>query len=172
MQCRERWTGVLPQDADGNGDNKMMDIDVICVGKLKEKYWREALAEYEKRLSAYCRFSVTELKESRSDDAGEEGAEILKRLEDDRYVIALEISGKELSSEKLAEKISALALEGRSRLSFVIGGSEGLSAGVLQRADYRLSFGPMTFPHQMMRIILAEQVYRSFKIIRHEKYHK
>lgn len=101
-----------------------------------------------------------------------EGVEILKRLRDNMYVITLEVKGKELSSEKLAEKIDSLAVGGRSNIAFVIGGSLGLSEEVSKRSDFRLSFSQMTFPHQMMRVILLEQVYRSFKIIRHETYHK
>lgn len=159
-----------------------MNISVICVGKLKEKYWTQAVAEYAKRLSGYCSLDIVELKEARLPDrAGPaeeqavkeaEGAEILKRLRDNMYVITLEVKGKELSSEKLAEKIDSLAVSGRSNIAFVIGGSLGLSEEVSKRSDFRLSFSQMTFPHQMMRVILLEQVYRSFKIIRHETYHK
>lgn len=159
-----------------------MNISVICVGKLKEKYWTQAVAEYAKRLSGYCSLDIVELKEARLPDrAGPaeeqavkeaEGAEILKRLQDNMYVITLEVKGKELSSEKLAEKIDSLAVGGRSNIAFVIGGSLGLSEEVSKRSDFRLSFSQMTFPHQMMRVILLEQVYRSFKIIRHETYHK
>ena len=159
-----------------------MNISVICVGKLKEKYWTQAVAEYAKRLSGYCSLDIVELKEARLPDrAGPaeeqavkeaEGAEILERLRDNMYVITLEVKGKELSSEKLAEKIDSLAVGGRSNIAFVIGGSLGLSEEVSKRSDFRLSFSQMTFPHQMMRVILLEQVYRSFKIIRHETYHK
>lgn len=159
-----------------------MNISVICVGKLKEKYWTQAVAEYAKRLSGYCSLDIVELKEARLPDrAGPaeeqavkeaEGVEILKRLRDNMYVITLEVKGKELSSEKLAEKIDSLAVGGRSNIAFVIGGSLGLSEEVSKRSDFRLSFSQMTFPHQMMRVILLEQVYRSFKIIRHETYHK
>lgn len=159
-----------------------MNISVICVGKLKEKYWTQAVAEYSKRLSGYCSLDIIELKEARlPDKAGPaeeqavkeaEGAEILKRIKDSMYVITLEVNGKELSSEKLAEKIEGLAVSGHSNIAFVIGGSLGLSEAVSKRSDFRLSFSQMTFPHQMMRVILLEQVYRSFKIIRRETYHK
>ncbi len=149
-----------------------MNIRIVCIGKLKEKYWKEAETEYAKRLGAYCSFSVDELKESRSDDIEEEGAAILDRLGKNEYVITLEIKGKSLTSEALAAKMAELALGGRSDITFVIGGSNGLSKAVSERADYRLSFSAMTFPHQMMRVILAEQIYRSFKINRNEKYHK
>ncbi|MGC2873473.1 23S rRNA (pseudouridine(1915)-N(3))-methyltransferase RlmH [Ihubacter sp. rT4E-8] len=159
-----------------------MNISVICIGKLKEKYWSQAVVEYSKRLSSYCSLQIVELKESRlPDKAGvaeelavkqAEGVEILKKIKDNMYVITLEVQGKELSSEKLAGKIEELGLSGNSNIAFVIGGSLGLSPDVSKRADFKLSFSPMTFPHQMMRVILLEQIYRSFKIIRHETYHK
>ncbi len=159
-----------------------MNISVICIGKLKEKYWVQAVAEYSKRLSGYCSLDIIELKEARlPDKAGPaeelavkeaEGAEILKKIKDNMYVITLEVRGKELSSEKLAEKIEDLGIGGHSNIAFVIGGSLGLSEAVSKRADFKLSFSQMTFPHQMMRVILLEQVYRSFKIIRRETYHK
>ena len=164
-----------------------MSIKIICIGKLKEKYWKDAEAEYLKRLGAYANVSVTELKESRSDDIDEEGESILQALgavsgkagksgaagrSPHEYVITLEIKGKALTSEGLAEKMAGLALDGKSDISFIIGGSNGLSKAVSDRADFRLSFSAMTFPHQMMRVILLEQIYRSFKINRNEKYHK
>ena len=159
-----------------------MNIQIICIGKLKEKYWTDAVAEYMKRLSRYASVEIVELKESRlPDKAGpaeeekvkaEEGREILKAIKDGTYVITLEIQGKQLSSEELSAKIDSLGLEGKSDVAFVIGGSLGLSAEVSKRADFKLSFSKMTFPHQMMRVVLLEQIYRSFKIIRHEAYHK
>ena len=159
-----------------------MNIFVICVGKLKEKYWQDAVSEYAKRLSGYCRLEIVELKEARlADKAGAaeeqavreaEGEEILRRIKDGAYVISLEIKGKPLSSEQLAGKIGQLAVDGVSSIAFVIGGSLGLSPAVSRRADLKLSFSAMTFPHQMMRVILLEQVYRSFKIIRNETNHK
>lgn len=159
-----------------------MNITIICIGKLKEKYWTQAVEEYSKRLRGYCSLEVVELKESRlPDKAGPaeelavkeaEGREILKRIKDNMYVITLEVKGKMLSSEKLAEKIEQLGLSGDSNIAFVIGGSLGLSEEVSRRADFKLSFSEMTFPHQMMRVILLEQVYRSFKIMRNETYHK
>ena len=157
-----------------------MNIQIICVGKLKEKYWRDACEEYIKRLGAYCSINVVELKESRLTGEGEkaelavkeaEGRDMLARIED-TFVIALDVRGKKLSSEGLAEKLGDLALNGKSNLSLLIGGSLGLSDEVLARADYRLSFSDMTFPHQMMRVILLEQIYRAFKINRGETYHK
>lgn len=159
-----------------------MNITVICIGKLKEKYWTAAIDEYSKRLKGYCNLDIIELKEARlPDKAGPaeelavkeaEGEEILKKVKDNQYVITLEVKGKMLSSEKLAEKIETLGIDGQSNVVFVIGGSLGLSAAVSKRANYKLSFSEMTFPHQMMRVILLEQVYRGFKIIKNEAYHK
>ena len=159
-----------------------MNIQIICVGKLKEKYWQDACAEYMKRLGRYCNIEIVELKESRRPENAspadeenvkkEEGASILKAIKDGTYVITLEILGKMLDSPQLAEKMDELALDGKSNIAFVIGGSLGLSAEVSKRSDYKLSFSKMTFPHQMMRVILLEQIYRSFKINRHETYHK
>jgi len=162
-----------------------MNIRIICIGKLKESYWRDAVDEYMKRLSAYAKMEIVELKESRSDDVNEEGERILAALgyesgdpsrtkgkRSREYVITLEIKGKAMSSEQLADKISELALQGKSDIAFVIGGSCGLSNDVSSVADMKLSFSKMTFPHQMMRVILMEQIYRSFKINRNESYHK
>ena len=159
-----------------------MNITVVCIGKLKEKYWTDAVNEYMKRLSAYCSIKIDELKEARLPDNASpaeeeavkeaEGKEILKHISKDDYVITLEIKGNAVTSEQLADKVKALGLDGRSNIVFVIGGSLGLSAAVSQRSDYKLSFSKMTFPHQMMRVILLEQVYRAFKINRNEKYHK
>ena len=149
---------------------------------MKEKYWTAAIDEYSKRLKGYCSLDIVELKEARlPDKAGPaeelavkeaEGEEILKRIKDNQYVITLEVKGKMLSSEKLAEKVESLGIDGHSNVVFVIGGSLGLSAAVSKRANFKLSFSEMTFPHQMMRVILLEQVYRAFKIIRNEAYHK
>lgn len=159
-----------------------MNVTILAVGKLKEKYWRDAVAEYSKRLKSYCSLQITEIKESplRANPSAAdeeavkiaEGADILSRIRSSDYVITLEIKGKVLSSESLAQKIEALAIDGKSSIVFVIGGSLGLSEEVSRRADFKLSFSAMTFPHQMMRVILLEQIYRSFKINRHEAYHK
>ncbi len=159
-----------------------MNITVVCIGKLKERYWTEAVQEYGKRLSKYCTLTISELKEEKAPDnasAAEEtavkeaeGRSILKQIKKEAYVIALEIQGRELTSEALSEKIESLGVSGKSDLVFVIGGSIGLSDEVLARADFRLSFSKMTFPHQMMRAVLLEQIYRSFKIMRNETYHK
>ena len=149
-----------------------MNIKIICVGKLKEKYWQDAAAEYIKRLGRFCKLSITELGESRSDSSEEESSEILSKIEKGDYVIALDVGGKRLSSEGLAEKIRSLGIDGHPNICFIIGGSNGFDDRVRSAADMRLSFSDFTFPHQLMRIILLEQIYRSFKINSGEKYHK
>lgn len=159
-----------------------MNIRIIAVGKLKEKYWRDAVGEYAKRLGAYCSLEIVEVKESplRANPSAAdeeavktaEGEDILRHISKGDYVITLEIKGRGLSSEQLADKMADLALDGKSNIAFVIGGSLGLSQEVSKRADFKLSFSAMTFPHQMMRVILLEQIYRSFKINRNETYHK
>lgn len=159
-----------------------MNVQIVCIGKLKEKYWQDGIEEYSKRLGRYCKLTINELKEARLPDKASlkdeeevkllEGRSILKSISDDSYVITLEIKGKRLTSPQLAEKIETLAVEGKSDIVFVIGGSLGLSKEVSERANFKLSFSDMTFPHQMMRLILLEQIYRSFKIIKNEAYHK
>ncbi len=159
-----------------------MNIRIIAVGKLKERYWRDAVGEYTKRLGAYCSLELVEIKESplRANPSAAdeeavktaEGEDILRHIGKGDYVITLEIKGQGLSSEQLADKMADLALDGKSSIAFVIGGSLGLSPKVSKRADFKLSFSAMTFPHQMMRVILLEQIYRSFKINRNETYHK
>lgn len=159
-----------------------MNIQIICIGKLKESYWTDAVKEYTKRISRYAAIDVLELKESLlpanaspADEEKvkiEEGKEILKAIKSGTYVITLEIKGRQLSSEELADKVESLGIEGKSNIAFVIGGSLGLSPEVSARSDFKLSFSKMTFPHQMMRVVLLEQIYRSFKIIKHETYHK
>lgn len=159
-----------------------MKIQIVCIGKLKEHYWSEAVDEYEKRLSKYCDFQVVQLKETRLPEKAslaqeksvieEEGNLILKNIKEDSYVITLEIKGKNLSSEELSQKMENLMVDGKSHVTFVIGGSLGLSEAVSKRANFKLSFSKMTFPHQMIRVILMEQIYRGFKIIKNETYHK
>ena len=159
-----------------------MKITVITVGKIKEKYLRDAIAEYAKRLSRYCKLEIVEVADEKTPDQAsetveeqirdKEGERILKYIRDDMYVITLEIGGKMLSSEELADKINMLGIQGQSSVAFVIGGSIGLGREVLKRSDYALSFSKMTFPHQLMRVILLEQVYRSYRIINGEPYHK
>lgn len=159
-----------------------MNITIVCIGKLKEKYWEAAVSEYSKRLGSYCSLQIDELKETRISDNPsqaeeeavkiEEGRSILKRIKKDSYVITLEIKGNTITSEELSSQIDRLALQGKSNIYFIIGGSLGLSKEVSDRADYKLSFSKMTFPHQMMRVILLEQIYRAFKISKNENYHK
>ena len=163
-------------------EKKGMKISVITVGKIKEKYLRDAIAEYSKRLSRYCRLEIIEVADERTlDQASEaveenirtkEGERLLKYVRDDMYVITLEIGGKMLTSEQFAEKIETLGVQGKSSIAFVIGGSIGLGREVLKRSDYALSFSKMTFPHQLMRVVLLEQVYRGYRIINGEPYHK
>ena len=159
-----------------------MNIQIVCVGKLKERYWHEAAAEYGKRLGKYCRLTIQELKEERLPERASaadeqavvvsEGRAILRALRPGSYVIACAIQGQRFSSEQLAQKLDQLALDGRSDISFLIGGSLGLSEDVLAASDLMLSFSAMTFPHQMMRVVLLEQIYRTFKINHNETYHK
>lgn len=159
-----------------------MHIQLICVGKLKERYWQEAVAEYCKRLRGYCSLTICELKEERLPEhasaaeeqmvLAREGAAILQAIRANSWVVALAIEGQMLSSEALSEKLDALALAGKSEITLIIGSSLGLSSDVLARADFLLSFSKMTFPHQMMRVVLLEQLYRAFKISRRETYHK
>ena len=159
-----------------------MKITIVCVGKIKEKFYRDALAEYTKRLSRYCSLTITEVADEKTKEQASEtecaiikdreGERILKSIRDDGYVIALAIDGKTLDSVELSEKIDKLGLSGKSNVYFVIGGSLGLADAVMKRADYKLSFSRMTFPHQLMRVILSEQIYRSYRIINHEPYHK
>lgn len=159
-----------------------MKITVITVGKIKEKYLKDAIAEYNKRLSRYCKLEILEVADEKTPDGAseiveenireKEGERILKLIKEDAYVITLEISGKMLTSEELADRIETLGIQGKSHLVFVIGGSIGLGREVLRRSDYALSFSKMTFPHQLMRVILLEQIYRSYRIINGEPYHK
>ncbi len=148
----------------------MVKIQLICVGSLKEKYWKDAVREYEKRLANYCILSIDEVREGK--DKVEEGRNVLARIKPGSFVIALDIKGKEYSSEELSAFINGLGIYGNSHIAMIIGGSTGLSHEVLDAADLSLSFSKLTYPHQMMRVILLEQLYRSFKIIRNETYHK
>ena len=159
-----------------------MKITILAVGKLKEAFYRDAAAEFQKRLSRYVKLEILETPDEKTPEhasAAErqkilelEGNRLLKLLQKDAYVIVLAIQGKMLDSEELAEKIRLLGVGGASRIVFVIGGSLGLSDAVLRRADLQLSFSKMTFPHQFMRVVLLEQIYRSYRIIHHEPYHK
>jgi 23S rRNA (pseudouridine1915-N3)-methyltransferase len=159
-----------------------VNIHILCVGKLKEKYFRLGIEEYSKRLRSYARVSITEVADERAPETlsqaeirqikQAEGDRLLKKIPAQTYVIALAIQGRQLSSEDFAKKIGELATYGHSDITCVIGGSNGLSDEVLHRADFQLSFSAFTFPHQLMRLILIEQIYRAFKIIRGEPYHK
>ena len=143
---------------------KLVKITLITVGKVKEKYLRDAIAEYSKRLGRYCKLDIVEV--------ADESERIAKHIRDDAFVIALAIEGKQLTSEQLAAKINDLGLHGTSHIQLIIGGSLGLDPAILKRADYLLSFSKMTFPHQLMRVILLEQIYRAYKINAGEPYHK
>lgn len=159
-----------------------MKITICCVGKIKEKFYSQAIEEYSKRLSKYCKLEIKEAADEKTPDSTsdtvnrmikeKEGDRLLSFIKDDSYVIALAIDGKMLDSVELSEKIDNLMLSGKSDIVFVIGGSLGLDKRVLDRADYKLSFSKMTFPHQLMRVILLEQIYRSFRIMKNEPYHK
>lgn len=159
-----------------------MKIDLICVGKLKEKYLVAAIDEYSKRLSRYCKLNVIELADEKTPDNAsdkeelqikdKEGEKILAQVKDGAYVVALDLGGKMISSEDLAQFMTDRAVRGDSHLVFIIGGSLGLSSAVLTRANYKLCFSKMTFPHQLFRVMLLEQVYRAYRINNNEPYHK
>lgn len=159
----------------------MLTVKILCVGKLKERYWRDACAEYEKRLNGFCRFSIQEISESRLpenpshaqiDSALAEEGEKLLSASTGSLKVALCIEGKLVSSEGLSEVIEKAALRGLISISFFIGSSFGLSDRVKSAADFRLSMSPMTFPHQLARVMLCEQIYRAFQIQNNGKYHK
>lgn len=159
-----------------------MKITILAVGKIKEKFFREAIAEYEKRLSRYCKLEIIEVTDEKTPDNAsaaeeeqikqKEAERILNKIASDAYVITLEILGKELDSVSFSQMIQNLGVSGKSQIIFVIGGSLGLHESVSKRADRKVSFSPMTFPHQLMRVILCEQIYRGFRIMNHEPYHK
>lgn len=159
-----------------------MKITILCVGKIKEKFYVQAIDEYSKRLSKYCKLEIIQVQDEKTPDNASETVEdnikkkeaerILKYIKDDSYVITLEINGKMLDSTELASHIDQLGINGKSNIVFVIGGSLGLHSSVSARSDYKLSFSKMTFPHQLMRVILLEQIYRSYRIICNEPYHK
>lgn len=161
----------------------MLRVNIICVGKIKEKYFSDAIAEYSKRLGAFCKFNIIELAEERlksnNPNSSEiaavisaEGERIMQKISPSDYVIAMCIEGKQLSSEELAQTVGNISVFGKSTVDFIIGGSYGLSDEVKKRAELRLSMSKMTFPHQMARMILSEQIYRAFEILNNGKYHK
>lgn len=160
----------------------MLKIRLICVGRIKEKFYTQAADEYAKRLSRYCKLEIVELEDEKTPDnasaaqndkiKAKEGDRILEALSDKSYIIALAIEGRMLDSQELSQKLEQLGTDGYGYITFIIGGSLGLDKRVLDRADYKLSFSKMTFPHQLMRVILLEQVYRGFRIMHGEPYHK
>lgn len=159
-----------------------MKIDILCVGKIKEKFYRDAVDEYAKRLSKYCKFEIIEVDDEKTPDkAGEtleeqiklkEAQRILAKIKEDSCVITLEILGKKMDSPAFAKLIEQIGVGGKSHIQFVIGGSLGLHESVIKRADKHISFSDMTFPHQLMRVILCEQIYRGYRIMNNEPYHK
>ncbi|USS85937.1 23S rRNA (pseudouridine(1915)-N(3))-methyltransferase RlmH [Fructilactobacillus cliffordii] len=159
-----------------------MNIKLVVVGKLKEKYFAAAIAEYRKRLSRFCKFSLVEVRDEKAPESlslaemeqvmAKEGERILDKVSDREYVFALAINGQQLTSEEFAQQIKDLTTYGHSDLTFIIGGSLGLAPAVLQRADAKLSFGKFTLPHQLMRVVLCEQIYRAFMINSNSPYHK
>ena len=159
-----------------------MEIRILSVGKIKEKYLCDGIAEYAKRLGRYCRFSFVQVADEKTPDKASdalncqikqlEGERLLRHIREQDYVIVLAIDGKMLDSVELSRHLERLGVEGKSCIDFVIGGSLGLSEQVLARADYKLSFSKMTFPHQLMQMILLEQIYRAYRIMNHEPYHK
>ena len=160
----------------------MRPITILCVGKLKEKYWKDAADEYSKRLSAYCDLKIEQVQDEKAAEnlseaqkqkvKDKEGEKLLSKLPDNTYLIALTIDGKKYTSEKLSSHIEKIQSSGDGRIAFAIGGSLGLSEAVVKRADEKVSFSDLTFPHQLARVILLEQIYRSFKIRSGEPYHK
>lgn len=160
----------------------MLNVNIICVGKLKEKYWTQAVAEYEKRLRAFCKFKITEVDEEKISDnpnssqieatLEKEGKRILKAVGKGAEVVALCIEGKSVPSPQLAQIFNSIAVKGKSEIDFIIGGSWGLSDEVKKIADIKLSMSEMTFPHQLARVMLCEQIYRGFQISSGGKYHK
>ncbi|MBI5973555.1 23S rRNA (pseudouridine(1915)-N(3))-methyltransferase RlmH [Staphylococcus caledonicus] len=159
-----------------------MKITILAVGKLKEKYWKQAMSEYEKRLGPYSKIEIIEVPDEKAPEnmsdkeieqvKEKEGQRLLAKIKPQATVITLEIEGKMLSSESLAKELQQRMTQGQSDFVFIIGGSNGLHDDILKRSNYALSFSKMTFPHQMMRVVLIEQVYRAFKIMRGEAYHK
>lgn len=159
-----------------------MKITILAVGKVKESFYRQAIEEFQKRLRRYCKLEMIEVADEKTPDSASEAEEIqireregqrlLKHIREDAWVCALAIDGKMMDSVELSEKIEGLGILGGSHIQFVIGGSLGLCDAVLKRADFKLSFSKMTFPHQLMRVILLEQIYRSYRIMKKEPYHK
>lgn len=148
----------------------MTKIDVLCAGKLKENFYRDAVAEYAKRLSRYVKLNIIEVADG--PDMNAERDRMIPKIREDAFLVTLEIEGEEMESTGLAECIGRLENSGHSRIMFVIGGSDGIHEDILKRSDKRISFSKMTFPHNLMRVILLEQVYRAYRILNGEPYHK
>ena len=159
-----------------------MKIRIIAVGKLKEKYLKQGIAEYEKTIGKYCKFEIIEVPDEKAPETlseaqmlqikEKEGQRILAKIKDTEYVFALAIEGTSPTSEAFAKQIDQLGIQGKSQLTFVIGGSLGLSQEVMTRSDDKISFGKMTYPHQLMKLILLEQIYRAYRINTGAPYHK
>lgn len=176
------WITRITQVLSTRVGGQIVKITILAAGKLKEKYWKQAIAEYEKRLGSYTKIDIVEVPDEKAPEnlsdkeveqvKAKEGERLLNKIKPQSTVITLEIEGKMLTSEGLAKELDRRMTQGQSDFTFVIGGSNGLHQDVLKRSDYALSFSKMTFPHQMMRVVLIEQVYRAFKIMRGEAYHK
>lgn len=159
-----------------------MNINIIAVGKIKEKYTRDGIREFQKRLSRYCNLKIIEIDDEKAPEnlserdmelvKDKEGKKILSKIPQNSHIISLEIEGRQLSSEELSKKMEDLMIDGINDITFIVGGSLGLSSEVRNRANFKLSFSNMTFPHQLMRLILLEQIYRGFRIMKGEPYHK
>ena len=160
----------------------MLKVNIICVGKIKEKFYCEAIDEYSKRLKSYCSLNIIEIKDEKIPNKPsekenqiikeKEGNNILSHIKKDSYVICLDLKGKQFTSEEFSQKINNISTNISSSISFIIGGSLGISQNVLKKANESISFSKMTFPHQLFRVILLEQIYRAFKIMNNETYHK
>ena len=159
-----------------------MKITILCVGKIKESFYRQAIDEYAKRLSKYCKLEIVEVADEKTPDRASEVMEnqikekeaerLIDKLKEDSYIFTLEIKGKKYTSEAFADTIQKLTVQGKSHLTFVIGGSLGLHEKILKLSNQPISFSDMTFPHQLMRVVLTEQIYRAFRIMNNEPYHK
>ncbi len=180
--CRQQQYKDRKQGIGRKGINRQMKITILAVGKLKEKYFTSAVQEYSKRLGRYCKLEIIETADEKTPDnastnegniiRAKEAGRLKKYIKDDAYVIALAINGKQMPSEGFADKLDKLGIRGISHIIFIIGGSTGLDSSILEMADEEISFSLMTFPHQLMRVILLEQVYRAYRIINGEPYHK
>lgn len=180
--CRQQQYKDRKQGIGRKGINRQMKITILAVGKLKEKYFTSAVQEYSKRLGRYCKLEIIETADEKTPDnastnegniiRAKEAGRLKKYIKDDAYVIALAINGKQMPSEGFADKLDKLGIRGISHIIFIIGSSTGLDSSILEMADEEISFSLMTFPHQLMRVILLEQVYRAYRIINGEPYHK